>query len=138
VAGRVGISTLPHAPGETSYSTIGGWNIALSSYSKHPEEALEFLSFITSEHALKLRAIEGGYLPTRVSTYEDPDVLSANPHYSSFFEVFRFARNRPRSPHYPRVSDIIQENVHGALSREISPEAAARAIVTGLSPILAG
>jgi len=135
VRGLVGIAPLPHADGETGYSTIGGWNVAVSSYTEHPEEALEFLAFITNERALKLRAIEGGYLPTRNATYEDPDVLAANPHFGSFFEVFKNTRNRPRSPHYPRVSDVIQEHVHAALAREIAPDAAAAAIVSELAEI---
>lgn len=133
----VEIAPLPHAEGRTSYSTIGGWNTALSSYSRHSEEALEFLAFITSERAMKLRAIEGGYLPTLRSTYADEEVLLANPHFASFFNVFRNTRNRPRSPHYPRASDVIQENVHAALSGEITPEAAAESIVRDLAPIIA-
>lgn len=136
VRDAVGIARLPHAEGAQSYSTIGGWNIALSSYSKHPEEALEFLRFITGERSLELRAIEGGYLPTRRATYEDPDVLAVNPHFASFFEVFEATRNRPRSPHYPRISDVIQENVHGALSGEVSHDDAAHAIVASLEEYL--
>lgn len=136
VRGSVGIAKLPHAPGATSYSTIGGWNIGLSSFSRHPDEALEFLKFITGERAMKLRAIEGGYLPTLRATYRDEDVLEANPHYADFFSVFKDARNRPKSAHYPRVSDIIQENVHGALSGEIDHDDAAAAIVDGLVSIL--
>ena len=137
VAGNVGIAPLPHAPGRTAYSTIGGWNIALSSFSKHPEEALEFLEFITGEEALRRRAIAGAYLPTRRSTYEDADVLEANPHFTSFFEVFRNTRNRPSSPDYPRASDVIQEHVHGALSGEMTAEHAAAGMVEELSVILA-
>ncbi len=136
VKGRVGVAPLAHAPGETGYSTIGGWNVAVSIYTRHPDEAFEFLAFITGERSLKLRAIEGAYLPTRKSTYEDPEVLEANPHFARFFEVFRNTRNRPRSPHYPRASDVIQENVHGALAGELDSRSAARAIVSKLGEIL--
>ena len=136
VKGSVGIAPLAHGPGETGYSTIGGWNVAVSSFTEHPDEAFEFLAFITDERSLKLRAIEGAYLPTRRSTYEDSEVLEANPHFARFFEVFRNTRNRPRSPHYPRASDVIQENVHGALAGEIDPRPAARAIVSELTEIL--
>jgi multiple sugar transport system substrate-binding protein len=137
VKGLVGIAPLAHAPGGTSYSTIGGWNVAVSSFTEHPDEALEFLAFITGPRSLKLRAIEGAYLPTRKSTYEDPEVLAANPHFARFFEVFKNTRNRPRSPHYPRASDVLQENVHGALAGEIDTRPAARAIVSELGRILA-
>jgi multiple sugar transport system substrate-binding protein len=136
VKGRVGIARLSHAPGQTPYSTIGGWNVGVSAYTKHPEQALDFLRFIRGERALKARAIAGAYLPTRKSTYQDPDVLAADPHFASFFEVFKYTRNRPRSPQYPRASDVIQEQVHGALAGEMSPESAARTIVEELSKIL--
>jgi len=136
VKGLVGIAPLPHARGLESYSTIGGWNIALSSHSAHPEQALDFLRFITGERALALRAVKGGYLPTRKATYQDPEVLAANPHFASFFEVFMNARNRPQSPEYPRASDVIQENVHKALAREVPPGDAARAVVEGLRAVL--
>jgi multiple sugar transport system substrate-binding protein len=136
VKGRVGIAPLAHAAGDTGYSAIGGWNVAVSSYTEHPDEAFEFLAFITGERALKLRAIKGAYLPTRKSTYSDPEVLEADPHFARFFEVFRNTRNRPKSPRYPRASDVIQENVHGALSGEIDPRPAARAIVSELAEIL--
>jgi multiple sugar transport system substrate-binding protein len=137
IKGLAGIAPLPHSEGNTGYSTIGGWNVALSSYSKHPDEALEFLRFITGEKSMKERAIKGGYLPTLKSTYGDPDVLDANPHFSRFFEVFQNTRNRPRSPHYPRISDVIQENVHRALTYGIEPEAAAANIVRELAEIMA-
>jgi multiple sugar transport system substrate-binding protein len=108
----------------------------VSSYTEHPDEAFDFLSFITGEKSLKERAIAGAYLPTRKSTYDDPDVLAANPHFARFFEVFRNTRNRPRSPHYPRASDVIQEQVHGALAGEIEPGDAAATMVAELSRIL--
>jgi len=136
VKDRVGTARLPHAPGETPYSTIGGWNVAVSAYTEHPEEAFEFLRFITGKRSLKERAIAGGYLPARKSTYGDTDVLRANPYFEDFFEVFKNTRNRPRSPEYPRASDVIQEHVHGAISGELAPEEAAAELVAALAPIL--
>jgi multiple sugar transport system substrate-binding protein len=85
---------------------------------------------------MKERAIKGGYLPTLRSTYADSDVLVANPHFASFFEVFKNTRTRPRSPHYPRMSDVMQENVHRALTRELAPESAAANIVRELAAIV--
>ncbi|MBD3349034.1 MAG: extracellular solute-binding protein [Candidatus Eisenbacteria bacterium] len=137
VKDAVGTARLAHAPGETPYSTIGGWNVAVSAFTEHPDEAIEFLQFITGERSLKERAIAGGYLPTRKSTFKDPDVLDANPYFADFFEVFRFTRNRPRSPEYPRASDVTQEHVHEAISGQTSPEEAASAMVDALVPILA-
>jgi multiple sugar transport system substrate-binding protein len=137
IRGAAGIAPLPHAEGETSYSTIGGWNVALSSYSEHPEESLDFLRFIAGERSLKERAIKGGYLPTLRVVYADAEVLGANPHFASFFEVFQNTRIRPRSPHYPRMSDIIQENVHRVLTGEVEPETAAAAMVRNLAEIMA-
>jgi multiple sugar transport system substrate-binding protein len=136
VKGNVGTARLAHAPGETPYSTIGGWNVAVSAFTEHPQGSLEFLRFITGEKSLKERAVAGAYLPTRKSTYMDADVLEANPYFADFFEVFRFTRTRPRSPEYPRASDVIQEQVHRAVSGEITPEKAAAALISELASIL--
>jgi multiple sugar transport system substrate-binding protein len=64
-------------------------------------------------------------------------VLQANPYFASFFEVFQNTRNRQRSPHYPRMSDVIQENVHRVLTGEADAEAAASALVSQLAEIMA-
>ncbi len=41
VKGLFGVSALPAGPGGTPAATLGGWNIAVSKYSKNPDEAIK-------------------------------------------------------------------------------------------------
>ncbi|MCI0594890.1 ABC transporter substrate-binding protein, partial [Chromohalobacter sp.] len=60
VRGKVGVTMLPHGPKGSSAATLGGWNLAVSKYSKHPELAVDLVEFLTSEAEQKRRAIQGG------------------------------------------------------------------------------
>ena len=54
--GKVGMVPMPHSDGyPRSAATLGGWNIMLSKYTRHPEEAWKFAQFITSEDSQKER-----------------------------------------------------------------------------------
>jgi multiple sugar transport system substrate-binding protein len=116
VAGKVGIARLPHFPGGKSYSTLGGWQLAVSSYSKHKDAAWTFIKFLTSRKIQKQLAIKAGFAPTRKALYDDADVLKADPQFRSMKDVFVTAYPRPRSPLYPAISNILQRYFSSAIS----------------------
>jgi multiple sugar transport system substrate-binding protein len=121
VAGRIGIGPLPgKAPGQ-GVSCLGGWNLAISKFSKHPDAAWQLAAFMTAVEAQKKYAIAGGRLPTRKSVYSDPAVLNVAPHFRTLYPVFINARPRPVSAIYSKVSDILQVELHRALTRQESP-----------------
>ncbi|MFW6377501.1 MAG: ABC transporter substrate-binding protein [bacterium] len=76
------VSPLPGDEPGMSASTLGGWQLAVSKYSKNKEAAADVAMFMASEKAQKYRAIEESYNPTIKSLYEDDEVLEARP----FFE----------------------------------------------------
>lgn len=108
IAGKVGIAVLPHFEGGRSFSTLGGWQVGISRFSRNREEALKFARFLTSERVQKILALKAGRAPTRKSLYSDPDILKANPHFATMKDVFLTAYPRPRSPLYPAISNILQ------------------------------
>lgn len=116
IAGKVGIAKLPYFPGGRSYSTLGGWHLGISSFSKQPEAAWKFVEFLTSERVQKLLAVKSGKAPTRRKLYEDGDVLKANPHFKDMKDVFLAAYPRPRTPLYPAVSHILQRYFSTAIA----------------------
>jgi trehalose/maltose transport system substrate-binding protein len=62
----VQVRPLPtHLP-ETSapVGTTGGWELAVSKESQHPELAIELVMYLSGEREQEIRAIEGGYIPT--------------------------------------------------------------------------
>ncbi len=115
VRGRVGIAPLPAFLGGRSSGALGGWNLALSSFSPHPEEAWKLIEYLTGHSVQRIKAVAEGRLPTRLALYRDPRVLKVNPHFAQFRDAIMHARNRPVSPMYPRISAAIQLHVSRAL-----------------------
>jgi len=120
VAGKVGMAPLPACRGEVSSSCLGGWNLAVSRFSRNPDLAKELVLFLTSYDCQKDFALEGGRLPTRRSVYHDPEVLELNPHYKDFYNSFVTARPRPVRPDYPKISDILQIGLHRIFTGQLS------------------
>ena len=116
VAGSVGITRLPHFKGNRSYSTLGGWQVGISSYSENREAAWTLAKFLTTEKVQKLLAIKSGKAPTRKALYNDSGILKANPHFSDMKDVFLTSYPRPRTPLYPAVSNVLQLYFSKAIS----------------------
>jgi multiple sugar transport system substrate-binding protein len=121
IAGNVDITVLPRFPGGRSVSTLGGWQFAISRFSRKKHLAWKFVRFMTSPRIQKLLAIRTSQPPGRRSVYKDPDVLKKNPHFAKFMKVFENAQPRPRLPLYPLYSDILQRFLHRALTFPRSP-----------------
>lgn len=124
VKDKVGIIPMVHNVGCKSSSVLGGWNLAISKYSKNKQAAWKFIEFLSSYEAQKLYAIKGGRLPTRKDVYQDEEVLRFAPHYRDFYQVFISARPRPVSPYYSQISDLLQIELHQALTLRKTAEEA--------------
>lgn len=120
IIGKTGITRLPHFKGNKSYSTLGGWQVGISSYSNNKEAARTFSKFLTSERVQKIMAIRSGKAPTRKLLYKDAEILKDNPHFSDMKDVFLTSYPRPRTPLYPAVSNVLQRYFSKAIS---SPDA---------------
>lgn len=119
VRGKVGVTTLPHGPKGSSAATLGGWNLAVSKYSKNPELAVDLVEFLTSEAEQKRRAIQGAYNPTIKSLYQDKEILAAVPFFGKLYDTFTNAVARPSAPtgaKYGRVSNAFFNAAHNVLS----------------------
>jgi trehalose/maltose transport system substrate-binding protein len=119
VKGLFGAAVLPAGPGGTPAATLGGWNIAVSKYSKHPDEAIKLALFIASKDFQKDRAIERSALPTIPALYADADVTKAEPIIPFMKPVFENAIGRPSRGtgiKYNEVSNNFWSAVHDTLS----------------------
>ncbi|MGP4040120.1 ABC transporter substrate-binding protein [Gracilibacillus sp. D59] len=126
VVDNVDIAPLP--AGDAGHAaTLGGWMGMINRYSKHPEEAWEFLKFMTGEEGQKIIAVNGGRAPTIEALYDDPEVQEAGPLFSNpeFVSVLKSAVPRPVSPIYPEISDIMQIEISKVLTGDQSAETAA-------------
>jgi multiple sugar transport system substrate-binding protein len=122
VRGKVGVAVLPSFAGHKPASTLGGWQLGINRYSKHPEEAERFIEFLTSYETQKAVALTIGYKPTRRSLYEDEELMAAQPFIVSLRDVFEHAKPRPVTPFYMMMSQILQPEFSAVLSRIKEPK----------------
>ena len=121
VRGRVGVAPLPAGEGGAPAATLGGWQLAVSKYSRHPALAADLAAFLTGPAEQQRRAIAGALQPTIAALYEDPDVIAANPFFARLAATFDAAVPRPSAPtgaRYNRVSNAFFGTVHAVLAGE--------------------
>jgi trehalose/maltose transport system substrate-binding protein len=122
VKGLFGVTTLPVGKeGDTSAATLGGWNVAVSKYSKHQEAAISLALYLAGPEAQKQRAINESNLPTIIALYDDADIAAAQPIIPQWKDVFLNAVPRPSAPtlgKYNEVSAKFWSAVHNTLSGE--------------------
>jgi trehalose/maltose transport system substrate-binding protein len=139
VKGKFGVSPLPAGDSGSSAATLGGWNLSVSKYSKHPEIAADFALFLAGEEVQKMRATSGSFNPTIKSLYEDEDVLEANPFFGELYNVFTNAVARPSAAttdKYSQTSELFYQAVHSVLTGEQDAEAAIQYLELDLQDLL--
>lgn len=120
VKGLFDVVPLPSGgEGGGSAATLGGWNVAVSKYSKNADAAIDLVKFLGSPEYQKQNAIKGSKLPTIVSLYDDADIAAAQPIIPRWKDVFLNAVPRPSAPtkvKYNEVSSLFWSAVHDTLS----------------------
>ncbi|MEN9843464.1 MAG: hypothetical protein RLZZ612_1293 [Pseudomonadota bacterium] len=126
VKGKIGVAPLPKGGADGQHAaTLGGWQLAVSKYSKNADAAADLVMYMTSPEVQKERAIKGSYNPTIAALYKDKDVLAANPFFGSLFDVFTSAVPRPATAtglKYPEVSAAFWNATHDVLSGKATAE----------------
>jgi trehalose/maltose transport system substrate-binding protein len=92
IKGKVGVVALPHQPGYKSVGTVGGWQLAVSKYSKHPGAAMEFVRYVTQPDTSVWLSVVGSFVPTQPKTAGNPNVIKAMP----FLKVLQKTEREPR------------------------------------------
>jgi multiple sugar transport system substrate-binding protein len=121
VQGKVGVMPLPAMAGGKSATCIGGWQWAVSAFSKGKGEAAKLVRFMSSPEAAKFLAIEGSLMPVYPQTYTDADVVKAVPWFKDAAPVVVAGKSRPKSERYGEVSDVIRTTTSAVLARTKSP-----------------
>jgi trehalose/maltose transport system substrate-binding protein len=120
VKGKFDVVPLPTGEaGGSSAATLGGWNLAVSKYSKNPKDAIALAMYMASPEFQKQRAILRSNLPTIMSLYDDADVAKAQPIIPNWKNVFLQAVPRPSAPtktKYNEVSSLFWSAVHDTMS----------------------
>jgi fructooligosaccharide transport system substrate-binding protein len=101
-----GVAPLPK--GQYQVVPNGGWALGISSKTKHPEEAWEFVKFATGYEGSKLFVEISGDLPARYSVAKDFPELNEYPKNIFIQQDQNYSRNRPVTPAYPVISEAIK------------------------------
>ncbi|UCI21569.1 ABC transporter substrate-binding protein [Mesorhizobium sp. B2-1-8] len=123
IKGKFDVAPLPAGTGEGARpaATLGGWNLAVSKYSKHPDAAIELVKFIASPAMQKYRTLRTANLPTIQALYDDADIARQQPIIPHWREVFLNAEPRPSAVtrnKYNEASSQFWNAVHKTLSGE--------------------
>jgi len=120
VRSKVAVAELPRGgKGGRHAATLGGWNLAVSRYSRQPSLAADLVMYLTSAEEQKKRALIASYNPTISSLYKDPEILKAVPFFGELFDNFVDAVPRPSSvtgSKYDQVSKAFWEAVRDVLA----------------------
>ncbi|MBZ9822459.1 ABC transporter substrate-binding protein [Mesorhizobium sp. CA4] len=119
IKGKFDVAPLPAGEGGRPVATLGGWNLAVSRYSKHPGEAIELVKFIASREMQKYRTLRTSNLPTIPALYDDPDVARQQPIVPRWKEIFLNAQPRPSATariKYNEASSQFWTAVHDTIS----------------------
>ena len=136
VRGRVGVMPLPAMAGGRAATCLGGWQWAVSAYSRHKAEAAKLVRFLSSAEASRFYAVRGALLPSHTALYSDAAVLQALPWIAQARDALTMAQSRPLSPDYPQVSDTIRTATNAVLARTKTPERAAAEVGSRLARVM--
>lgn len=136
VKGKVGVMPLPAVAGGKSATCVGGWQWAVSAFSKNKPAAAQLVKYMSTPEASKFLAREGSLLPVFQSVYTDAEVLKQAPWFKDAANVIIAGQARPISSQYGQVSDVVRTNTNAALARTKTPTEAVNDIEGRLNRIM--
>lgn len=122
VAGRYAVAPMPGAQGGRPTAALGGAQLAINANSAHPEAAWAVIQYLTQPEQMLERARVVGQFPTRPALYDDPRLAKAlEVPVGQARAVIERAVPRPVTPVYTQLSEILQVELHRALTRQLEP-----------------
>jgi multiple sugar transport system substrate-binding protein len=96
-------------PGTPPHVSIGGYNLAVSAYSQHPQLAFDAVQCLTQPANQVRDAIQGGLAPVNAAIYDRPDFAKPYPFHALIKSQLVTYGIRPKTPAYSDVSLAIQK-----------------------------
>jgi multiple sugar transport system substrate-binding protein len=123
-------------PSTPARVTIGGIDLAVSSYSPHPQLAFQAVLCLRNAENQLTAAVKGGLPPTLASVYNNPKMQSAYPFHKLILQQVNFGAVRPKTPLYQVVSVAISHQVSPPSS--INPVSTEQNMTTQINNALTG
>jgi multiple sugar transport system substrate-binding protein len=110
---EMGAAPFPRVNENPAKPPLGGFNLAVSSYSGHKQEAFEAAACLSGEKS-ELTAVElDGLPPSHANLYTNPVVKKAYPGFAGLVkQEVEAAGARPVTPAYQDVTSALQRTLH--------------------------
>lgn len=135
VYGKFGVAALPGPEGMGS-SSLGGANLAISSYSQHQQTALNFIKYMTNLPNERQMLEQGSFPPVWTKLYSDKTLISRYPYLPVLKQAINSARPRPAITNYDQASLAISSAVYQALTQQKQPKQALTEMAGQLTQII--
>ena len=109
--------------GEPSRPPLGGINLGVGAFSKHPALASAAVRCLISDDNQAVAAIKGGLPPTRTAVYDRPEFQKKYPFGTLIRDSLKDAAPRPVAAAYNDISLAILRTLHPPAS--INPDSTA-------------
>jgi multiple sugar transport system substrate-binding protein len=100
--------------GKPSKPPLGGINLAIGAYTKHPTQAVELVKCLTTLKSGVQYFLDSGNPASKAAAYDDPAVRKAYPMWALIRQSIDEAGPRPVTPYYNDVSTSVQMIWHPA------------------------
>jgi len=139
IKGLFDVTTLPSGASGSGAAALGGWQLGVSAYSKHPQEAAQLLLYLVGPKTQKSNAINLDWLPSDKSVYQDKEVAQVHPFMPKLAGAGDQAVPRPSTvtgAKYTEVSTAYYSAVHDVLSGKTDARSALDDLEVKLQNIL--
>ena len=135
VVDDIGWARVPRVvAGDESAPPLGGINLGIGHYSKHPDQAVAAAKCITSTESQKAYMLAEGNPAARAEVFSDPEIVKTFPMAALIRDSIDTATPRPQSSYYPDVSAATVREFHPprSVNPDRTPKAADKLIVNVL------
>jgi multiple sugar transport system substrate-binding protein len=123
VAGKIAVVASPGEGSITTTGVNGGMSLAVTTTSKHPNEALAYSLFMASETSQEMDVANA--LPMWKASFDKPDITAKNPTLFAAAKIqFAGLVARPVVPYYTKLSNALQDAIQQALLNKKTPQQA--------------
>jgi len=137
VAGKFAVGLMPHSPGGAAAATLGGQQLAINARSRHLRDAYALVKHLTSPEEMVERARLAGEYPSRQALYDQKELAGLGAPPDQIRHIIEHAVPRPVTPVYAELSELLQVQLHRALTRQQAPATALHEAARAMNELLA-
>ncbi len=136
VVGKIKYALPPRTPGEgPKYEYLGGFQIAISANAQNPDEAYQFIAWITSDEGQELMLEHGAPGAYKAYVYDDPKWLKRYPFLAPVNDVEVLVPLTSDFAEYVEMQRIVYDQIFAAWVGDKSSEEALKATERSLAQL---